>query len=372
MIERRSQRRMTPLPFGIAICLMLALVPDARAAAQDVDDQWTVTPEEIEAARSAPLFQTDDVLELTLYADFNRIRRRDRGEDTEERPALVYVDGERSEATLELKIQTRGNWRRESRNCAFPPLWLDFDRDDEALVGTVFEGQNRLKLYVTCRPGRDDYEEYIYTEYVIYPAYNVLTDLSFRARPARVTYVDTSGSDDTFTGNAFILEHKSQMAARNEAVPIELQQLHPGVIYQESAAIVELFNYAIGMTDYTAVFMHNVEPIRRMDGALIPVSYDFDWSGTVNARYAEPDPSLSIRNVRERIFQGFCREIDYGPIFQRFTEKREEMLSVVGDFASLDEDRREQIIEYWEDFFEMAADEGRHDSILRDCKRMPE
>ena len=89
---------------------------------------------------------------------------------------------------------------------------------------------------------------------------------------------------------------------------------------------MELFNYAVGMTDYTPVFLHNVEPIRRMnDGALIPVGYDFDWSGTVNARYAEPDPSLEIRNVRQRIFQGFCRDIDYEPIFQLFTEKREEL-----------------------------------------------
>ena len=371
MTERRSQRSVTPLPFSIATCLMLALVPDAGAAAQDVDDPWTVTPEEIEAALSAPLFQTDDVLELTLYADFNSIRRRDRREDAEERRALVYVDAEGSAATLALKIQTRGNWRRDSSNCAFPPIWLDFDKDDEALVGTVFEGQNRLKLYVTCRPGRDDFEEYIYTEYVIYPAYNVLTDLSFRARPARVTYVDTSGEDDTFTSNAFILEHKSQMAARNEAVPIELGQLHPGGANQESAAIVELFNYAIGMTDYSAVGLHNVEPIRRMDGAMLQVSYDFDWSGTVNTRYAEPDPLLDIRNVRQRIFRGFCRDIDYGPIFQLFTEKREEMLSVVRDFDGLDEDRRDQVIEYWEDFFEIAADEGRHDRILRDCRRMP-
>jgi len=36
-----------------------------------------------------------------------------------------------------------------------------------------------------------------------------------------------------------------------------------------------------------------------------------------------------------------------------------------------DEDRKGQVIEYWEDFFEMAADEGRHDRILRDCERMP-
>ena len=371
MIERRSQRSVIPLPLSIATCLLLALVPDAGAAAQDIDDEWTMASEAIEAARSAPLFQTDDVLELTLFADFNSIRRRDRGADAEERPALVYVDAEGSEATLELKIQTRGNWRRDSGNCAFPPLWLDFDKDDEGLAGTVFEGQNRLKLYVACRPGRDDYEQYIYTEYVIYPAYNVLTDLSFRARPARVTYVDTSGDDDTFTSNAFILEHKSQMAARNEAVPIELQQLHPAGVSQENAAIVELFNYAIGMTDYSAVFMHNVEPIRRMDGALMPVSYDFDWSGTVNARYAKPDPSLPIRNVRQRTFQGFCRDIEYGPIFQRFTEKRDEMLSVVRNFDALDEDRRDRVIEYWEECFEMAADEERHDRILRDCERIP-
>ncbi|MCH7856640.1 MAG: hypothetical protein IIB37_07800 [Gemmatimonadetes bacterium] len=371
MIEHRSHQTAPPLPFGILLCLLLTLVPNIRATAQDIDDEWTVTPEEIAAAWSAPLFQTDDVLELTLYADFNTIRRRDRERDAEERQASILVDAEGSEVTLDLKIRTRGNWRLNPRNCEFPPLWLDFDKDDEALAGTVFEGQNRLKLYVTCRPGNDRYEEYIYTEYVIYPAYNVLTDLSFRARPVRVTYVDTSGEDDTFTSNAFLLEHKSQMAARNEAVPIELTQLHPANAHQENSALLELFNYAVGMTDYTCAGppLHNCEPIRRMtDGALIPVSYDFDWSGTVDTRYATPDPSLPIRNVRQRIFQGFCRDIDYGSIFQRFTDKREEMLSVARNFEGLDEDRRDDIIEYWEDFFEMAADEGRHDRILRDCQ----
>ena len=371
MIARRFQRGATPLPLGIATFVLLSLVADASAVAQDVDDQWTVTPEEIEAARSAPLFQSDDVLELTLYADFNTIKRRDRGEDPEERPALLHFDEDGSEATIALKIQTRGLWRRDRRNCDLPPLWLDLDKDDEAIVGTVFEGQNRLKLYVTCRPGRDDYERYIYTEYVIYPAYNVLTDLSFRARPARVTYVDTSGEDDTFTSNAYILEHKSQLAARNEAVPIDLERLHPGRGSQEDAAIMELFNYAVGMTDYSISGLHNVEPIRRMDGTLIPVSYDFDWSGTVNARYAVPAPSLPIRNVRERVFQGVCRNIDYGPIFQRFTDKREEMISVVENFDALEEDLRDRVIEYWEDFFEMAADEGTHRRILRDCTPMP-
>ena len=47
------------------------------------------------------------------------------------------------------------------------------------------------------------------------------------------------------------------------------------------------------------------------------------------------------------------------------------MLSVVRNFDALEEDRRDQVIEYWEEFFEMAADEGQHDRILRDCQQIP-
>jgi hypothetical protein len=44
---------------------------------------------------------------------------------------------------------------------------------------------------------------------------------------------------------------------------------------------------------------------------------------------------------------------------------------VVSDFDALDEDRRDRVVEYWEDFLEMAADEGQHDRILKDCQQMP-
>ena len=46
-------------------------------------------------------------------------------------------------------------------------------------------------------------------------------------------------------------------------------------------------------------------------------------------------------------------------------------LSMVSDFDALDEDRRDHVVEYWEDFLEMAADEGQHNRILKDCQQMP-
>jgi hypothetical protein len=66
-----------------------------------------------------------------------------------------------------------------------------------------------------------------------------------------------------------------------------------------------------------------------------------------------------------------CRDVDYASIFARFIERREAILGVVRDFAHLDEDRREDIVEYWEAFFEMAADPRRQERILRDCTAIP-
>ncbi len=201
--------------------------------------------------------------------------------------------------------------------------------------------------------------------------FRTLTEAGFQARPVEVTYVDNSGEDDTFTDFAFLLEHKDGLAARNEAVPLDMEQLHPVSAHQESIGLVEIFNYMIGMTDWSAVYFHNIELIRRMDGALVPVPYDFDWSGMVNARYAKPDPRLPIRNVRQRHFQGFCRpDLDYAPIWNRFVEAKADIYAVWQNSPLLDDDARKRAIEYLDDFYEDVENEGRRNRVLRDCQRL--
>ena len=39
---------------------------------------------------------------------------------------------------------------------------------------------------------------------------------------------------------------------------------------------------------------------------VIPVPYDFDYSGLVNAPYAAPPPILKLSNVRQRQYRGYC------------------------------------------------------------------
>jgi hypothetical protein len=376
LVIRRAPHALTGAPsgrrLGTAALLLAAFAAAGPETVACQEDPWAVTAEQVARAQNAPLFQSSDVLEITLAAEFDQIKKKDRGEEVDDREATIsFAGADGQEITLPLKLRTRGNFRLSRQNCAFPPLWLDFDKDLPELEGTVFEGQNRLKLYVSCRPGRDNYEQFILQEYLVYPTYNLLTDASFRARPVLVHYQDTEKPDDSFTRHAFILEHKSQMAARIEAVPFDANQVHPGLQEPSATALMEVFNYMIGMTDWSAVYLHNVEMTRRTDGKLIPVSYDFDWSGLVNTSYAEPDESLDIRSVRQRIFQGFCREIDYGPIFQRFLDKKEEILALWSDFELVEEDRREDAVDFLEGFFESIDEPGKQERLLRGCRDMP-
>jgi len=358
-----------------AACLLLLASPGI-ARAQDPDasgDPWKVSADAVELARHQPLFAATEPLDLTLSGPFTTILKEDRGEDSKEREGtLLLREPDGREILLETKLETRGNWRRDRRNCDFPPLWIDLDKDQPELVGTVLEGQNRLKLYVDCKPGRDDYEQYILQEYLVYPTYNLITDESFHARLARVRYENTEDPGKSFTSWAFLLEHKDRMAARNEGVPVEVPQIHPRSMDPGKATLAALFNYMIGMTDWSAAFRHNVEVIREMDGSVVPVSYDFDWSGIVNTRYARPDPKLGIRTVRERRYQGICRDgLDVAPLFQRFLDLREPILALWRDFDLVEPDRRKKAVEYLEDFFERISDTRGRERILRDCTPMP-
>ena len=98
-----------------------------------------------------------------------------------------------------------------------------------------------------------------------------------------------------------------------------------------TAAIMGLFQYMIGNTDYSVPVLHNVELMAR-DTSVYPIAYDFDFSGAVNARYATVDPSLSIRRVRDRLYRGYCVPSDaYAPAFALFKAKRDSIYALYRD-----------------------------------------
>ena len=349
---------------------LLALCP-ALARGQEVP---LPTPEEYaeraRKAEAAALFAEQTPLEVILRTDISWIRD-ERSEEEEAEGTLSYKGPDGAEVSLPVKVRARGIFRRDKRNCNFPPLRLNFA--GKQVAGTLFEGQDKLKLVTPCQDSRDNYQQYLLQEYLVYRVYQLLTPMSFRVRLVTITYEDPDGGYDPRTKTAFLIEDGEQMAARNRATMTEVTQFHPGAMEREQSALVGLFQFMIGNTDFSTAYFHNSTMIRDQDGRFLVVPYDFDWSGVVDARYAVPDPRLEIRDVTQRIFRGFCEEgVDQEALKSRFNEQREAIGALYEGMDGLDEDGRTRAIEYYGKFFEIINDPRRYErEVLRACQEIP-
>lgn len=364
--------------FSVSLALFSAWLPAQQGHSLQVSELAPPTPEEMEEAQSAPLFASHQTLHLTLEADLSTIKREDRGQDSEERPALLrWTDPSGTADSLEIQLGTRGNFRLQRKNCDFPPLRINLKKGQTK--GTIFGNQDKLKLVVACKLGQSYWEQYVLMEYLAYRTLNLLTELSFRVRVAQVTYVDTSGRDDPFTRYAFIIEDDDVMALRNGGRKVDWTtgQLDPRLLQDHHAVLVESFQYMIGNTDWSCVEMHNMELFLTPDGRASTVPYDFDFSGLVNARYAAPDQSLPIRRVRDRLFRGFCPDQmnrgpeEYEAVYAIFLGKKDEIYELWRSQEGLEEDRLEDTLEYFDEFFETLSDPRRiEDRMMSTCRRL--
>ena len=269
--------------------------------------------------------------------------------------------------TIDIRVRTRGRYRL--KNCRFPPIRVNFPRN--SMGGTVFDGQNGIKLVSHCRD-RDDDEQNVIEEYLVYRTYNLLTDESFRVRLARVTYADGEYDDDPVVRYGFFIEEAEAMAERLGAAFLEIQQAGPSNFSTEEAVRMSVFQYMVGNTDWSMVRFHNAEVLQTPRGVYVPVPYDFDWTGFVSARYARPNEGLGIRNVRQRIYRGFCREnFDFSTVYTQFVEVRTDLEALYTGRVGLEEDNRRDAVEYLDDFYEdIETPERARSRLERGRRRM--
>ncbi len=315
-----------------------------RAPAQQAAD--TASP------RTDPLFQSSERLVLSFTADFGALAK-DRGTEKHDYPGVLsFVSPSGDSVTLNVKVHTRGHYRLKI--CQYPPLKIDFDRDQVA--GTVFAHQKSLKLVGECRGGHT-YENYLLEEQLIYRTYNLLTDMSFRVRLAQITYLDAKQKHGPDTRYAFFLEDDDHMAKRSRktvfAHPVNQAETDPAQM-----GLFAVFQYMIGNTDWAVSALHNVVLIWDSSGVMYPVPYDFDWSGVIWPPYAAPDPSLNLRTVRERTFRNaecFTPET-LAPLFARFNAQKDTIYALYRAQQGLEPKRVKQALDYYDDFYHTIND----------------
>jgi len=307
----------------------------------------------------APLFGSDSTLTLTLTADFRAIAKdRDTIARNPHSAVLSYTGLDARVVALNVEVRTRGHFRLKRATCDFPPLRLTFPKAE--LDKTLFERQRSLKLVTHCDNKSAEYEQYVLQEYLVYRVYNRLTDLSFRARLARVTYRDLVDSSARSVKYAFFIEDDQEMAKRTGTRVAKTQGARFDDLDHDQGTLLAVFEYFIGNTDWSLPYLHNIRLVRREEGSYYPVPYDFDWSGAVNTRYAKPDPRLPIRSVRERLYRGPCRTTDeLAPVFARFKQEREAIYRLYQEQPDLAGGNARSTVEYFEDFYRLLDNPGR-------------
>jgi hypothetical protein len=229
------------------------------------------------------------------------------------------------------------------------PLRLEFDKTT-GKKDTAFAKQEALKLVVQCAGG-GDFEQFLLREYLAYRIYNVVTKQSFRARLAKVSYVDAAGKA-LGTRLGMFLEDDTDVARRLEGRIVELKRLMFDDMDADSLMPAMIFEFMVGNTDMSLYELHNMRVVQRPDKSLHVIPYDFDLSGLVNPPYAAPSRGLMIKSVTDRLYRGPCRNQErVDPYVANFVAKRDEMRALPESIPGISKQSRDDARNYIDGFY---------------------
>jgi hypothetical protein len=313
-----------------------------------------------------PLFTSEAPLAVTLSTNIRQLRG-DRKDDAPYRSAtLSYVGVDGKTVTVPIRAKTHGIWRL--KNCDFPPIRLNVGNKDAK--GTLFHDLQKPKLVNVCKD-RDNYEQLVLQEMQLYRIYQTITPVSHRVRTLRITYEDSASGKPVATRYGFLFEDPDEMADRLGGKLMKVKGAGPDDLDAARAAVTYLFQYLIANTDFSFNGLHNGELIAKPDGSpLMPVAYDFDFSGAVNAPYATVDPRLPVKRVRERLWRGYCvLKPEVPAAIALLKQKKDAIMALYRDDVGklLDDRVVRETLDYIADFYKTIENERDVAGMLSTC-----
>ena len=257
------------------------------------------------------LFRSQEVVTMTITVDLKKLVRMRERQSAPLPATLIYDAGAQGKDTMLISVGTRGNFRLQGRNCAFPPIRLFFSKAE--IKGSIFEHQKDLKLVTRCQH-EEEYEQYILQEEPIYRIYNMLTPVSMRTRLVRVTYADSLKKEKPVVTYAFLVEDADDVARRIGGKPFSAKRAVWDDVDGRLMKVIGVMEFMIANTDWSLGALHNMKLVRAADNfSVLPMAYDFDWSGVINpalcdARSVPADPQRAPAPLPGPLHQGRERD----------------------------------------------------------------
>ena len=323
------------------------------------------------APGETPLFASSELLHITITGPISALAK---ARSTAPRPGTVLVAG--TSQQLPVTLELRSTTRIAPDVCQFPPLKLRFTSPLPA--GSVFAGQKSLKLVTHCRSA-ESFQQYELLEYATYRMFNVLSPASFRVRLASINYVDEGGRPMA-SRYGFFIEDLRDVAKRNGMQQGKLPELIPiNSLSPRHAALYAMFQHMIANHDWSMragpkgeECCHNAEmitPARGVSAGAIPIPYDFDFSGLVNAPYATPPEQLKIASVRQRQYRGYC--IHNGEAYfvaGQIRTQRPQLIAAISSTPGIDPKTVSRATAFLDSSFaDIASNDTMKAKVLKSC-----
>ena len=367
---RRASSRAALALFAAGLAASFSAVPShAQAAAEKAKSDKPKEDKEPKGEKKVPtLFTSETPLAITFRTNIKQIRRDKGAEPPWRWASFSYKDSAGKVVEVPLRVRTRGIWRL--KNCDFPPIRLNFAGKDTK--DTEFDGLDKPKLVNFCRDN-DQYEQYMLQEAQLYRIYQLLTPLSHRIRVARIAYVDSASGKREAERYAMIIEDPDQLANRHMSKIVKTKGAGPADLEPKELALAYMFLYFIGNLDFSFNGLHNTELLGTTDGRILPVAYDFDYAGAVNASYAVPPPNYNVPNVRTRKFLAYCEIAPEFPgAVNRLVEKKDAIYALYRDEVGklMSPNTVRSTLEYFDDFYDaVKTQKDAERNVFRNCVR---
>lgn len=346
--------------------LILILILFFTACKSDQKDSDNVESEL--SSFFSTLYNLDSVI-FVLETDIQTLIENKELDENKYQPAFLTVwQGSEVALTTNVRVRPRGVTRKSI--CDFPPLMLKLGKSE--LDSLQFRDTDNLKLVSHCKD-LPQYRDYVHKEYLIYKLYNEVTDYSYRVKPVEFICRDTKNQIEDIKSKSFVFEPTDVMTQRLNCNYYEDDISSVKNIDKTAYKNFVVFQYMTGNTDWNLTRRHNIRMLECSEGIEpMPVPYDFDYSGLVNAEYAKPHPILPIKSVTERFFQfrGPADE-DFTDNYGLFWEKKDNFLNIIRNYPHLDQKTKTEMIAYIEEFYiNIASEEIMKVEIMKNRKKI--
>jgi hypothetical protein len=315
-----------------------------------------------------PLFAAEDPIHIVIQAPVASLAH-----NRENKNAITGTLTDPTGQNLPISLALRGITRRTSETCDFPPLRVDFTAPPPPT--SLFAHQKKLKLVTHCR-NSPSFQQYVLLEYAAYRMYNLLSPKSFRVRLANIDYRDANGRP-TVSRVGFFVEDLGDVGRRNG-----LKETHAGERFPvpdlsvADAGRYAMFQHMISNHDWSMHAgppgencCHNAKLIGPLaPGSVVPIPYDFDFSGLVHAPYATPPAELNISDVRQRFYRGYCiHNAGAAAAAAQMRAERAQLIGVLASTPGLDERTRQSAAAYLDQFFGQISTDADAANLLKRC-----